>query len=459
VPKYKLLVGRFPYGNREDSRCVDWLVRASVQLSHDKRFDVCMAKIADTPITMTRNQMIEYALKREVDILLMIDSDIEPDCELGEDMDAKPFLDTSLEFLLDHHGPCIVGAPYCGPPPFENVYVFQWGDKMSEDPDGFGSLNQFTRENAAMMTGITEVAALPTGLMLLDMRAFKEIPPPYTYYEWQDEGPPCPHCGVRKPGPQSAKASTEDVTLTRDLRIAGVRQYCNWDAWAAHIKDKRVRKPRPLTTDIVADRMKKACVSGLHSLERLRTVEPPKRTETERAADKAKEELTPIACGHRLNPWPTREMAAERGKPGDWFRNPDRSKEQIPLHGPPATVAAPPLNTVAATVLATDAQPPHYDLADIARRFPGSAEPPPAPVTTVAGGMEINPAAIPATGPVAALLRQTMQRMDEEPADPIAELAGQIQAAIPATAEPPRPPAPPEPAGAPLSLADMLGTM
>jgi hypothetical protein len=284
VPKYNLMIGRFPYGDSEDSRCVDWLLKTVYKLSTDRRFNLQFGKLADTPIDMTRNAMVQTAMEQETDILLIIDNDLDPDCELGEDPDAKPFLETTLDFMLNHAGPCIVAAPYCGPPPIENVYVFQWGDHMSDDHDGHGSLNQYTREQAAVMAGIREVAALPTGLMAIDMRAFKGIKPPYFYYEWKGDGPPCPQCGVCKPGPRTEKGSTEDVTITRDLSLAGVKQYCNWDAWAAHIKKKRVRKPRPWTTDMVSSRMQEAILRGVHSRDRLMDIKPTSRFAADIAA-------------------------------------------------------------------------------------------------------------------------------------------------------------------------------
>ena len=269
MPRYKLLIGRFPYGNIEDSRLTTWLMRLSAQLAADPRFEVTTLPLNDTPITMTRNRMFQLAQKGGIDLLLIVDSDIVPDCELGEDPAAKPFFDTSVDFLLNHPGPCVVGAPYCGPPPHENVYVFQWTNWGGRQPNVDLALEQYPREEAARLTGIREVGALPTGLMLLDMRAFKGIPHPWTYYEWKGDGPPCPHCGVRARGPESEKGSTEDVTLTRDLSLAGVKQYCNWDAWAGHVKQKVVRKPRPWTADIVAARLRDAIVKGTTDTEKL----------------------------------------------------------------------------------------------------------------------------------------------------------------------------------------------
>lgn len=258
MPKFKLRVGRFPYGMAEASECVDWLMESWAKLSRDSRFEVSKARIADTPITMTRNQMFLDAAADQVDLLLIVDSDMAPDVELGVDPGAKPFLESSLEFLLNHEGPCVIAAPYCGPPPHENVYVFQWANKQGDHPDADWQIVQFTREQAAVMTGIHETAALPTGLMLIDMRALRRLPAnhPPTYYEWTD-------------GWETHKASTEDCTFSRDLSLAGVKLYCNWDAWAGHVKRKVVRKPRPVTADAVAEAVRPAILARRSGGDRL----------------------------------------------------------------------------------------------------------------------------------------------------------------------------------------------
>lgn len=202
----------------------------------------------DTPITMTRNRTVRQAKAIGADVLLMVDSDQQPDCEVGDPF-AKPFFESSFEFLLSHfdRGPCAIFAPYCGPPPNECVYVFKWHHTESDDLQPFHKLEMYDREHAAIMGGIVPCAAAPTGLSMWDMRLFELKKPPYFYYEYKDEW-------------QDEKGSTEDVTCTRDLSIAGHQKlgynpiYCNWDAWAGHVKPKCVRKPRIITSDQVAAR-------------------------------------------------------------------------------------------------------------------------------------------------------------------------------------------------------------
>lgn len=216
----------------------EWMVPLVAKYSRDERIkDIKIWNLSDTPITMTRNRCVLQAREYGVDILVMVDSDMKPDL-------TGDFFGTSLEYLLSHYeeGPVCIGAPYCGPPPNECVYVFRWQNRMSEDANPDFQLEMYDRHTAASMAGIQECAALPTGLIMYDMRCFDITEPrdgsdkPWFYYEWSDKF-------------ATEKSSTEDVTMTRDLSIAGARVLgynpvkCNWDSWAGHWKPKCVGKP------------------------------------------------------------------------------------------------------------------------------------------------------------------------------------------------------------------------
>lgn len=263
--KFRLLIARFPY-RPEEPETVDWLMELVSSCDRDSRLaETEVVRIADTPITMTRNDAVKRAIQGGFDLLLMVDNDMAPDCESRSrtpDPAAKPFWPVALDFVLNHPGPCVVGAPYCGPPPDELPYVFRWRNKESHTADPSDSLQMYTREEAAAMAGVQEVAALPTGLILFDVRAFKKLPPPWFTYQYKGDGPECPGCGQAKPGLQTEKASTEDVVLTRDLSLLGIPQYCAWDSWAGHIKRKVVRKPRPITPDAAGKKLRDAITSG-----------------------------------------------------------------------------------------------------------------------------------------------------------------------------------------------------
>lgn len=252
-----------------------WLMNVALKCQEDSRIDGLMHQVfCDTPISMVRNDMIGWALQSGVDVLLMVDSDQAPDMY----PDGKPFFDSSFDFLYKHweRGPCMIVAPYCGPPPHptrggeENVYVFRWANAETETDSPHLRLEAFSRTEASAKAGIEECGAGPTGLCMIDMRLFtqKIITEPYFDYEWEDDGPQCPHCHQPTPGPRRQKASTEDVFFFRNLSLNALEKlgynplYCNWDSWAGHWKPKCVGKPTGLKADQVHAQLRKAVLEN-----------------------------------------------------------------------------------------------------------------------------------------------------------------------------------------------------
>ncbi len=300
----------FPYGGNGNTSSThpdicDWLLDVVPQAKADPRVSkVATANISDTPVTMTRNLAIKTARDAGYDVIVMIDSDQRPDCLLGKDPDARPFWDEAFDFIYRNYdkGPQVVGAPYCGSPPIENIFVFKWG---SHETGGFSDestidLQQYTREEAHMMSGIQECAALPTGLIMFDIRAFELTEPQpkaevetiisalearceiqdgkligpdvktiveriinekskaehsWFYYEYKDRY-------------ETKKASTEDVTATRDMSLYGLATlgynpiHCAWSSWAGHWKPKCVTKPNLLVASDVHGRFARAVLQG-----------------------------------------------------------------------------------------------------------------------------------------------------------------------------------------------------
>lgn len=235
----------------------EWMLPATSSLSQDPRVSrIQVWNLSDTPITMTRNKAVLMARQYGIDVLVMVDSDMKPDMYSGQ-VDAKPFLTSSFDFLVEHYhkGPVVIGAPYCGPPPHENVYVFRWQARQSANANPDFKLEMYDRDTAAKLAGIQECAALPTGLIMYDMRAFDVTEPQdandnaWFYYEYTDKY-------------QAEKSSTEDVTMTRDLSLAGTQKlgynpvFCNWDAWAGHWKPKCVGKPQIVQAIDISNKLK-----------------------------------------------------------------------------------------------------------------------------------------------------------------------------------------------------------
>jgi hypothetical protein len=283
--QYKLAVLRFPGNNAEHPASSGWVIAQMPKWLKDRRIsEVIPLRRSDTPITMVRNLLVKAALDKGADYILMIDSDMEPDVE----PDGKPFWDTSWEFMMERRGkeeeyalrlatqkdwddensddwilahigsecfkrypPATIAAPYCGPPPNECVYVMKWTQPEGNTPQARPfKLTMFDRDHAATFAGIFEVAALPTGLILYDARVFRRLPPPWFEYEFSDAPS------------NTTKSCTEDIYQTRNASLAGMPQFCNWDAWAGHIKLKVVRKPRPVTVESIPDAMADAIRKG-----------------------------------------------------------------------------------------------------------------------------------------------------------------------------------------------------
>ena len=219
---------------------------------------------ADTPITMTRNLAVKVAQESKADVLVMLDSDIHPDVHLGCDPDAVPFFDTTFNAIYDHwdKGPLVIGAPYGGCPPHENMFVFDWTATGNIGDESPFKMRQYERQEAQQMSGIQECAALPTGMIMYDMRCFDLMKRPYFYYEWKDDN-------------QSEKTSTEDVTNTRDISLTWMmrRGYnpvrCAWSCWAGHKKVWTVGKPTKCTANRVAKTLRDAILEGVEADEKI----------------------------------------------------------------------------------------------------------------------------------------------------------------------------------------------
>lgn len=244
MAKHSVLICRFPYHGDEKFTVGDWLAETLVEMKADPRVgDIPKyPPIDDTPIPMSRNRACRDAQRMGIDLVLMVDSDMAPDLRLPG---AKRFWKSSFDFVLQQPEPVIVAAPYCGPPPHENCYIFRWATYRTEPAAADFRLAQYTREEAAIRAGFEEVAALPTGLILFPTKALDKVPLPWFDYEYTDKY-------------RTHKSTTEDVYFTRNASLKGVKVYCNWDAWAGHWKQLVVKKPQLLTPEQVGKELRDA---------------------------------------------------------------------------------------------------------------------------------------------------------------------------------------------------------
>jgi hypothetical protein len=248
--KLQILLARFPFGAIDHRDVTDWQTSVVLKASRNPRITLHTKAFDDYPITMMRNRVCKYAREQGYDVVVMVDNDICPDLPVPG---AKPFWDTTLEFASKERAPLIVGAPYCGPPPLSNMYVFRWANWNNPGIiDKDFRLEQYGREEAAQLAGFHRVGALPTGLIWIDMRCLDEMKPPWFYYEYTDHY-------------ETEKASTEDVTFTRDANLVyGIPIYCNFDSWCGHWKRFRVDKPVPITVEEIRQNYREAMQRKLH---------------------------------------------------------------------------------------------------------------------------------------------------------------------------------------------------
>lgn len=305
IKKLSVGVVFFSYGGNggissEHPDLREWFTPIAVNASRDQRIErLHVWTLADTPITMTRNRAVIQAREMGLDVLVMVDSDMKPDADAGQP-GAKPFFDSSFEYIYNNYekGPVVIGVPYCGPPPHECVYVFRWQNRETGGLNPDYQLEMIDRHTAVKMAGIQECAALPTGLIMYDMRCFELTEPkeegdkPWFYYEFDLYG--------------AQKQSTEDVTNTRDISLVGIQKLgynpvmCNWDAWAGHWKPKCVGKPVVIDAAGVSKKLTEAAKAGHDSNTKIVDIKPNPLL-ARLVANHGKESRSSDAGGHEFD--------------------------------------------------------------------------------------------------------------------------------------------------------------
>lgn len=283
----------------------DWLTSMALKAKDDPRIGrLVKRRYGDVPLTMERNRIVRDAIDGGFDMIVMLDSDNAPDLYLGKRPWAKPFWETSFDFAFERlkRGlPTVVAAPYCGPNPHpanggeSTVYMF-YSQGYSNNPQNPGfRVEAYAREHAAQMRGIQEVMAAPTGCILyttsalellqFDRRSIVEILADYKngvltaeqcqrriqmqsyfFYEYTNQW-------------QTAKASTEDVTNTREIGMAGQLKFgepvvfANWDTWCGHNKPEMIGMPEPIRMEQVSAVYQEAVLKGVSAFEHIEDVD------------------------------------------------------------------------------------------------------------------------------------------------------------------------------------------
>lgn len=284
--KLNVMFAFYPYGGNggcanEHPNIRSWFAQTISVCNSDPRIGkVSASDYSDTPIPMMRNRSVCEARDVGADVLVMIDSDQHPDLYVGLSPEFLPFFSSSFDFLYSRKmkGLCTtIGAPYCGPPPSECVYVFRWANNESYNPNTDHHIEMYGREEAAIMSGIQPCAALPTGCIMFDMEMFNVTDPKHEYHSLLKQyGSKHVAAALTKPWfyyeykdiYQAYKASTEDVTASRDMVLCSYAKlgyntlFANWDSWAGHWKPKCVGKPIGLSSESINCKYASAVAAG-----------------------------------------------------------------------------------------------------------------------------------------------------------------------------------------------------
>lgn len=266
--KVEVLIARLSYSGTERVEIGNWLVQTAFAMhEHPRVANVHHKIVTGYPTPRVRNQVLKICRERRVHFAVMIDDDIVPDVHsrdsaVGYDHlvkmdDQRNFFPAALDFALEHPGPCVIGAPYCAGPPEERVLVSRFREKESDNPNeitGGLELTCFSRDEAAAKTGFEMVSSLPTGLILIDMRTLDVMGAPWFDYEFADHW-------------HTELASTEDTVFSRNALYLGIPQYCAFQSWCAHIKNKAVGRPRRYPISAVPKQVEEAWIAAYHEMQ------------------------------------------------------------------------------------------------------------------------------------------------------------------------------------------------
>lgn len=175
-------------------------------------------------IPASRNQLVADAIDAGATHLLMLDPDVALDHYVGREPWAVPWFSTFWSFAMANHG-SVLAAPYCGrglaDPP---VQVFDGGTTETER-------RRVPWNDARQRRGWQRVTGVGTGLMLIDMRIFERLKPPYFIDHYADET--CTRLDY-----------TPDLWFCQLCCAAGIPIYVNWDCWVGHWQNQIVACPR-----------------------------------------------------------------------------------------------------------------------------------------------------------------------------------------------------------------------
>ena len=205
----------------------------------DKQIAISLTQTNKSRIPAARNHGVKEAREEGATHLLMIDPDVAIDAFVGTEPWAKKWWSEAWYFAKRDGPPLVLTAPYAGQ--LQKVHVFY------RDKEGVN--RRYSWNDAGKMSGWSQVNAVGSGLMLIDMRVFDLLDKhddslnqhrPYFRDIYADER-------------ETELDYTPDVYFCERCREVGVPIWVNWDCWCGHWQLQRVTSPRcgtiPETTE------------------------------------------------------------------------------------------------------------------------------------------------------------------------------------------------------------------
>jgi hypothetical protein len=230
LERLNILIARTCAYQAEHPALGNWLFETGVTFGKDNRVgDSWTVHDVKHRIHTSRNSMARWAIDNKVDYLCFVDSDMAPDYRVMYDALpkteqpnarpwARPFIKSTLDFMLTHPLVGVVASPAVSGPPTSKINVW------IPDERGPKPHNLTHEEYAALKPCFMPVRAIGTGLMMIDVKVFNEIEEP-----WFDD--------IYYPGSKMYDADiSQDCAFCFKVAEAGFGVYANLFAPAKHMK-------------------------------------------------------------------------------------------------------------------------------------------------------------------------------------------------------------------------------
>ncbi len=220
----RLHIVRLAYGMWERADISSWLVNLVIASQDWPNIEIVGEAITNQLDVPSARNMASYEMEQKgCNALLMVDYDMVPSVD---------FVRAAANHLEEFPA-SIIGAAYRSGWPERTPQARRIGQGNEE-------WEFVSNAEAAVLTGIEEMAVVGTGLAMVGQAAFDLLP-------WS-EGRRFEYAYQAEP--PFAVIGTEDFVFCRKLRQKGGRVFVSWDHWCGHDKRELIGKPSPQTKDV-----------------------------------------------------------------------------------------------------------------------------------------------------------------------------------------------------------------